>query len=140
MNRDGTERQALTDKSQDAYGGRFSPDGTRILFLTAPQPQKDQKEEPKAALAVLTIATGKAVQVADVPLNAMIEHFCWGPDGRRIAYVWRERHEGKPEEVNDKETVTTVVVCDPDGKNQKTVATATGEGQWLITISGLDWR
>ncbi|HEX4607214.1 MAG TPA: hypothetical protein VH092_03330 [Urbifossiella sp.] len=54
--------------------------------------------------------------------------------------MWRERHEGTPEELNEKETVTTVVVRDADGKNQKTAATATGRGQWLNTIWGLDWR
>ena len=140
MNRDGTEHKALTDKAQIAVDGRLSPDGKRVLCVAGPVPPKDKPGRFKGVLTVLDVATGKATAVGDVPLNANVEYYCWGPDGKRIAYVWRELHEGKPEEVNDKETVTTVVVCDPDGKNQKTVATATAKSQWLNTITGLDWR
>jgi RNA polymerase sigma factor (sigma-70 family) len=140
MNRDGTEHKVLTDKSQIAARGKLSPDGKRVLYIEQRLPPKDKPGRDKSVLTVLDIASGKPTAVGDVPLNANVENYCWGPDGKRIAYVWRELHEGKPEEVNDKETVTTVVVCDPDGKNPKTVATATGKGQWWNTISGLDWR
>ena len=140
MNRDGTEHKALTDKSQIAVDGKLSPDSKRVLYFEKRFPPKDKPGRGQSVLTVLDIATGKPTEVGDIPMNANVEHYCWGPDGKRIAYVWRELHEGKPEEVNDKETVTTVVVCDPDGKNQKTGATATGKGQWLNTISGLDWR
>ena len=31
------------------------------------------------------------------------------------------------------------MVCDPDGKNQKTIASEKGWAQWLITIGHADW-
>jgi Tol biopolymer transport system component len=139
MNHDGTEHKALTDKSQFALGGRLSPDGKRVLFLKRTLPPKDKPGQAKDVLTVLDIATGKSIKVEDMPLNAELMNLCWGPDGKRIAYVWKERHEGTPEEINEKETTTTVVVCDLDGKNQKTIATAKGKGL-LQTIAGLDWR
>jgi RNA polymerase sigma factor (sigma-70 family) len=140
MNRDGTEHKSLTDKTQLSGMGRFSPDGKRVLFGTVPYPKKDQKiDYEKATLAVLDIATGKTTKLEDIPRNADVRNLCWSPDGKQIAFLWCERHEGTPEEINEKDTTTAVVVCDPDGKNQKTIATAKGKGL-LQTISGLDWR
>ena len=140
MNRDGTEHKALTDDKQLAIFGRLSPDGTRALFGVLPLPEKDKRKPPCRELMVQDISTGKSAKVQDVPLNAEIQGYCWSPDGKRIAYTWRQLHEGKPEDVIDKETESFLVVCDPDGKNQKTIATEKGQGQWHITIAGVDWR
>ena len=86
------------------------------------------------------VSTGKTTPVTDVPLNAEIQAYCWSPDGKRIAYVWREVHAGKPEDNRDKETESHLVVCDPDGKNQKTIATEKGSYPAAVTIGGVDWR
>ena len=142
MNLDGTEHESqLTLTRRTLSGmGRFSPDGKRVLFGTVPLPIKDQKiDYKKTTLAVLDISTGKTTKLEDLPRNADVRNLCWSPDGKQIAFVWCDRLEGTPEEINEKETTTTVVVCDPDGKNQKTIATAKGKGL-LQTISGLDWR
>jgi hypothetical protein len=32
------------------------------------------------------------------------------------------------------------VVCDPDGKNAKTLASEKGAGPWLRTMGSIDWR
>ena len=69
-----------------------------------------------------------------------MQAYCWSPDGKQIAYSWRELHEGKPEDVQNKETESFLVVCDPDGKNAKTIATEKGMGQGAITIGLIDWR
>jgi hypothetical protein len=45
----------------------------------------------------------------------------------------------KPEEANGHDIVTTVVVCDTDGKNQKTIVSAKSKDR-QGTITGLDWR
>lgn len=140
MNRDGTESKALTDEKQVAMLGRLSPDGKRVLFHAVTLGPKGQPEDRQREMAVLDIATGKATKVEEVPLNAELQGYCWSPDGKQIAYCWREVHAGKPEEVRDKETETHLIVCDPDGKNAKTILTEKGMGQWHVTIGGIDWR
>jgi RNA polymerase sigma factor (sigma-70 family) len=141
VNRDGTAEKVLTDEKLFATFGRIAPDGTRVLFTRVPR-SKDERENPpkRADLVVFDVATGKTSAVRDVPLNGFIVSFCWSPDGKRIAYVWREIHEGQPAEVFDKETESHLVVCDADGRNQKTLVSATGKGQWQITLVGVDWR
>lgn len=142
VNRDGSELKALTREKGFCAGGRLAPDGSRILFME--MEMKEGKGEPptldRRKLKVLNVKTGKAAEVSDTPLNGEIQSFCWSPDGKRIAYAWREVHTGKPDEVAKKETESFLVVCDPDGKNARTIATEKAEGQWTITIGHIDWR
>jgi RNA polymerase sigma factor (sigma-70 family) len=152
MNRDGTEHKALTGEKELALYGRISPDGKQVLVLRGefeketPAEKKARQDagkprpEPKQVLSLLNITTGKMTPVADVPLNAEIQGYCWSPDSKKIAYAWREIHEGKPEDLVSKETESHLIVCDPDGKNQKTILSEKGAGQWHVTLSGLDWR
>jgi RNA polymerase sigma factor (sigma-70 family) len=142
MNRDGTEKKVLTDAKQFSVIGRLSPDGKRVLYHTVTFPPKDTEKtrQPTRELVVLDIATGKVTRVEDQPLNGELQSYCWSPDGKKIAYSWREVHVGKPEDVVNKETESFLVVCDPDGKNQKTIATEKAQGQWTISIGHVDWR
>jgi Tol biopolymer transport system component len=134
MNPDGTEHKALTPADQSCSHGRLSPDGTRVLYY-------GYGPKGEIELRVLDLATGKTTTVAmDAGGTVIPGWYCWSPDGKRIAYVWRQLHEGKPEDVIDKETESHLVVCDPDGKNQKTIATEKGQGQWIITLGHVDWR
>jgi RNA polymerase sigma factor (sigma-70 family) len=139
MNMDGSEHKMLTDGKEIAVFGRISPDGKRILYTTV-QPPKEKQNNPRRGLNVLDIASNKTTPVADLPLNGDIQSYCWAPDGKQIAYSWRELHEGKPEDLIEKETESHLVVCDPDGKNVKTIASEKGQGQWIITIGHVDWR
>ncbi|MBP3958764.1 sigma-70 family RNA polymerase sigma factor [Gemmata sp. G18] len=133
MNGDGTEHKALTDENQLAVFGRLSPDGTQVLFnLIVPK--------EKAGLSVVDVATRKTTKLDDVPLNGMVLTYCWAPDGKKIAYIWRQAHEGKPEELDKKETESHLIVCDPDGKNPKTIISEKGEGQSTVTLGSIDWR
>ena len=105
---------------------------------------KDTKQEltvldTKQELVVLDIQTGKSVAV-DLPPKCELLGHCWSPDGKRIAYTWKERHEGKPEDLVKKETKSSLVVCDPDGKNAKTIATEKGGSPWEVTVGRVDWR
>jgi RNA polymerase sigma factor (sigma-70 family) len=152
MNRDGTEHKALTGEKERALLGRISPDGKQALFLRAEFPLETPAEkkarqdagkrgpEPKKVFSLLDIGTGKMTPIADVPLNAELQAYCWSPDSKKIAYSWREIHEGKPEDLISKETESHLIVCDPDGKNQRTILSEKGAGQWHVTLSGLDWR
>lgn len=40
--------------------------------------------------------------------------------------------------LNARETESHLVVCDPDGKNQKTIASEKAQSQWQITLAGID--
>jgi uncharacterized protein (TIGR03067 family) len=153
VNRDGTVHKALGDPKQLAVLGRLSPDGTRVLFLQVVLPKEETPAEIKARenlgrpmpqatrkLAVLEVAGGKSTPVDDTPLDGELQSFCWSPDGKRIAYTWRQVHAGKPEDVLNQETESFLVLSDPDGKNQKTIATEKGLGQYQITLSHVDWR
>jgi len=139
MKMDGTEFKTLTDGKQVAIMGKLSPDGTRVLYHVLVPPKENQPQRCRE-LAVLDIATGKSSPVADLPLNGEIQSYCWSPDGKHIAFTWRQVHEGKPEDVTMKETESFLVVSDPDGKNQKTIASEKAQGQWIISIGQVDWR
>lgn len=151
MNRDGTEHKVLTPET-NALFGRTSPDSTRVLCLRVTVPKETPEELkarqaqgrpllPKHELAVVEVATGKFAPVQEVPLNAELTHgFCWSPDGKKIAYTWREKHEGKTDDLLNRETESHLIVCDPDGKNAKTVLSVKGKGQWHVMLGGVDWR
>jgi RNA polymerase sigma factor (sigma-70 family) len=137
MNMDGTEHKVLTDEKEGFTGGRISPDGTRVLCAYQPTPTPSSVE-----LCVLVIATGKTISVRDFPPieNGALMGFCWSPDGKRIAYAWREKQDGKPADLTNKETESHLTICDLDGKNPKIIASEKAESPWIISIGQVDWR
>jgi RNA polymerase sigma factor (sigma-70 family) len=140
MNMDGTEYKRLTDGKEMLVSGQISPDGTRVLCRALQPLSVEKPNQFRIEMLILDIVSGKKTPVADLPLNGDVWSFCCSPDGKRIAYTWRQKHEGKPEEVAVKETESHLVVCDSDGKNQKTIASEKGQGQWITTIGEVDWR
>ncbi len=79
---------------------------------------------------------GKPKQITQ-ELNAEFMGHTWSPDGKHVAYIWRQRHE-KPQP--DQETESFLVVADPDGKNAKTIVTEKANGPGRITMMMPDWR
>jgi RNA polymerase sigma factor (sigma-70 family) len=140
MNRDGSEHKALTGEKEHALCGRLSPDGGRVLYAVVVPPPEKPIRVTQHEMVVLDIATGKVTKVQDVPLNIQLLEFCWSPDGKQIAYLWRTIAEGDAsEDLLAKETETHLIVCDPDGKNQKTILSEKGTGIGMA-LSELDWR
>jgi Tol biopolymer transport system component len=139
VNRDGTEHKALTDEKQFSAFGRLSPDGTQVLYGTITFP-KNGEGLAKRELAVFDLPTGKSDAVGGTPLNGEIASYCWSPDGKRIAYAWRGAHWGRLDETVNKETESHLVVCDPDGKNAKTIVSEKASSPLTITIGWIDWR
>ena len=150
MTRDGAEHRQLTKAGSHAAFGKFSPDGSKVLALAIRTPEVDPKEKkrldelgaagPRVKLELVTIgaATAKATPVKDVPLNAELQGYGWSPDGKRIAYVWREQHP--PGTDRNTETQSHLTVCDPDGANQRTILSAKGRNAAEMVLVGVDWR
>jgi len=139
LNRDGTESMSLQGVNKNVGFARLSPDGRKVLYTTQGPPAKDSPGAWMEAIAVVDIATKVSAPVADVPLNGRRFRTCWSPDGKRIAYSWMPKFEGKPEDAEGHEFESVLVTCDPDGKNLKTIATGKGPLQG-ITLDLLDWR
>jgi Tol biopolymer transport system component len=135
MNRDGTEHKALPEDPMNYAFARLSPDGTRVLCQSLAG-----KDQPRVPLSVVDVATGKATPVADFPLNGTVMGHCWSPDGKRIAYTWQLADDGKPGEPPARETESFLVVCDPDGKNAKTVLSEKRRDGRAVTLGTVDWR
>ena len=135
MNRDGTEHKRLTDPKGTATYGRLSPDGKLVLYYGTGRPagKIDLGDGPR--LWILDIATLRTEHVQNVPDSGVPTGLCWSPDGKRIAYTWREFSKTKEEEAT---TEVRLVVCDPDGKDAKTIAT---HQEKASPVQGeIDWR
>jgi hypothetical protein len=137
MNRDGTEAKALTDGSSPVGGGRLSPDGQKVLCQLPDPDRKGMEGRANLGLFVLDVKSGKSLRVEGQPLNGEFMGYCWSPDGKRIAYAWRQVLE---KEDTKQETESNLIVADADGKNPVTIASEKGDSSGLITISGVDWR
>jgi Tol biopolymer transport system component len=134
ISRDASELKALTSEKERAVCGRLSPDGVRVLYAVGKAPNARHE------MSVLDIASKKVSKVQDLPLNAQLIDYCWSPDGKQIAYVWRRFNPADTDEdAADKETEAHLIVCDPDGKNAKTILTekCTGRG---AALSEINWR
>ena len=152
MNRDGTPHKRLNGPAASGMAlGRLSPDWGRVLAVVIPAPPEEGPKEkadrdklgqarpqPLPVLTAFDVATAKAAPVKDVPLNADVQGFCWSPDGKRIAYVWRERHPPGTDPMT--ETSSHLTVCDPDGANQRTILSEKGQHAQAMTLGGVDWR
>ncbi len=65
--------------------GRWSPDGSRIAFVSGRDKQIPQ-------LHVIDADGGEARALTDLPQGSLAS-FQWSPDGRRISFLFREREQ-----------------------------------------------
>ncbi len=76
INADGTEDRALTTGAYADSSPRWSPDGTRILYVS--------DRDGKAQLYVRWMDTGQTAKLTD--LQYAPENPVWSPDGKEIAF------------------------------------------------------
>jgi RNA polymerase sigma factor (sigma-70 family) len=143
------EVRDLTDlKGRNAFqAARLSPDGTRVLFTDADPEDKDaHKWGLSSKPFVLEVASRKRQPLAEFPTNAQALGVAWSPNGKRLAYTWKQLH---PEllkkdtlRINDTAIATEafLIVADADGKNTQTVTSAKTNKAINAIFGSVDWR
>lgn len=61
---------------------RWSPDSTRIAFLS-------DREKPKNQIFVIDAAGGEAEPLTKIEQEGSLQSLCWSPDGTKIAFLFR---------------------------------------------------
>jgi RNA polymerase sigma factor (sigma-70 family) len=127
--------------------GRLSPDGKAVLYTDADPTQKDANKWGMSSRPyLLDVATRKAEMLPDFPENGQCLGVAWAPDGKRVAYTWKQVH---PEVVKKDmltgedalvETEAFLIVAGADGKNATTVASAKLENAINPIFGSVDWR
>lgn len=116
----GGKPRLLSGKLSVMFGTRISPDCKRVLMF-AVDPEVERSKRAVAAY-IVEVSTGRPRRIAGHE-KQLWSSGIWSPDGKRIAYAWRERNDdGKPVGANGIPP-TRVEVCDADGKNARTVLT-----------------
>lgn len=101
VNPEGGNLTRLTNSPADETGLRWSPDGTRILFMAG--------ERNKCGLFAINADGTGLVTLAEETADYYTSH-AWSPDGRKVLYL---RHDGFSEEL---------YVVDADGANRVRLA------------------
>jgi hypothetical protein len=126
---DGSASERITPAGVEACFGRFCPDGKRVLYTG----EFKGKFADEGQLFVIGVGGGEPRRVTRAT-NGSYDGYCWSPDGKRIAYVWRrnEGGEGRPWE-------TFLMVADADGSNDIVVLTEKAPDR-RNTLGGPNWR
>jgi RNA polymerase sigma factor (sigma-70 family) len=124
---------------------RLSPGGKQVLFIDAdPENDKDaHKWGMSARPYLLDVATKKRMPLGDFPTNAQATGVAWSPNGKRVAYIWKQNHPDvlKKDQLKvDLETEAFLIVADADGKNAQTVSSAKVDNLVNPIFISIDWR
>ena len=150
VSRDGKDVTKLTEIHSEGPHPKPSPDGSRILFQDYDPTDKVEKDVPRLTrLFVYNLKTRQRERLADVPHNAALISYCWSPDGKRLAYAWKQVRPGVPlaentTNMNDPklntETESHLMIADADGRNARTVLSAKAQRSTSVTLGSMDWR
>jgi RNA polymerase sigma factor (sigma-70 family) len=148
--RDGKTLTRLTELQSEGPDPRLSPDGSAILFEDLDSTEKLANDTPPLQrLFVYDLKAKKRQRLPGTPDNGLIMSYCWSPDGKQLAYTWRQVHPGVPLAENtgnmndaklNTETESHLIVADADGKNARTLLSAKSNRATMITIGSVDWR
>lgn len=100
----------LTDAPTKEIEPRWSPDGSRIVYVRYPDLDADRGADARSSLVLRDLVTGDEREL--VPADELNYDPAWSPDGERLAFV-REPDDQRPEiglVDADDGTVETLVV------------------------------
>jgi Tol biopolymer transport system component len=134
-------------RGASSRAGRFSPDGRKVLYTDA---DPDDKAAVQWGLSskpyLLDLAARKTRPLADFPTNGEALGVAWSPDGKRVAYTWKQLHrellQKQTLNVNDAavQTEAFLMVADADGRNARTVASGRSDYAINPIFGVIDWR
>ncbi|HVT11424.1 MAG TPA: S9 family peptidase [Fimbriimonadaceae bacterium] len=78
-----------TQGENGASGGRWSPDGHTIAFVSG-------RDKPGSQIYLLPTTGGEAQKLTSLPEGSLGD-FKWSPDGSKIAFTFREMEAGRTE-------------------------------------------
>ncbi|HEY7313766.1 MAG TPA: sigma-70 family RNA polymerase sigma factor [Gemmataceae bacterium] len=115
------------------FGGRLSPDGKTVLCLDL----KWKGEVADTRLVLVDVKTGKRQRASQETNGQFVGGYCWSPDGKKIAYVWRRDREHENEAWE-----TFLMVMDADGQNSRVVLAekSSRTEHWYNPFGCPDWR
>ncbi len=89
MNADGTERRQLTFGQGSDFRPTWSPDGTRIAYLSATGSGCPKEPCPNESTALMVIAPDgrQPITIADGLATSGLGQIAWSPDSRRLAFA-----------------------------------------------------
>ena len=79
---DGGEPRQFTAGGKDG-GAKWSPDGTKVAFMSG-------RQKPAGQVFIISLAGGEATALTKFP-EGSIEAFDWSPDGKSMAVKFREQ-------------------------------------------------
>jgi dipeptidyl aminopeptidase/acylaminoacyl peptidase len=93
---EGEPRRFTGSDSNDSHP-RWSPDGSRLAFLS-------DRRKPKSQLFTIPTDGGEPTPLTNLDREGSIEGFRWSPDGTKIAFLFRETPEGyRKEQIEERQ-------------------------------------
>ncbi len=93
---EGEPRRFTGSDSNDTHP-RWSPDGSRLAFLS-------DRQKPKSRIYTIPTDGGEPVALTTLEKEGGIEGFRWSPDGTKIAFLFRETPEAyRKEKVEERQ-------------------------------------
>jgi RNA polymerase sigma factor (sigma-70 family) len=118
------------------FNGKLSPDGKTALCLDLAWKGK-KGETPDTYLALVDVKTGKRRRVSQETNGQFVGGYCWSPDGKKIAYIWRSDRDKE-----NQAWETFLMVMDADGQNARVVLSekSSHTDHWYNPFGCPDWR
>jgi RNA polymerase sigma factor (sigma-70 family) len=115
------------------FYGKLSPDDKTALCLELTW----KGEIPATHLVLVNVKTGRRRRVSQEKSGEFLSGYCWSPDGKKIAYVWRKDRDNEHQAWE-----TFLMVMDADGRNPVAVLSekSSRADHWYNPFGCPHWR